>query len=115
MAQITQTLAESFEKMAEALFTRLQNQEKELIGEATKEVKEIKTEVAEVRKDLENVKNEVIKAQPKPKPSPEVKFDGLHDRNRNFVGRNAELGKLFGLWKPGRKGRIAVVGLGGVG
>ena len=52
------------------------------------------------------------------KPAPEVpkpKFDVPYSRNENFVGRDASLAQLFSLWRPDRKGRIAVVGLGGIG
>jgi hypothetical protein len=115
MAQITQAMSESFEKMAETLFVRVQNQGKELLGEVTKEVSIIKSDVEDVRKDVDEVKKEVIKAQPVPAPVPQTEFVVPHERNPKFVGRAEELGRLFEMWMPGRKGRIAVVGLGGVG
>jgi hypothetical protein len=113
MAQITQTLSESFEAMAATLFTRLQNQEKELVGEITNQVKGIKEEVEEVKKDIGEVKKEVIKSQSA--PDPETKFEVPHVRDPKFFGRSEALGRLFGLWRPGKRGRIAVVGLGGIG
>lgn len=77
--------------------------------------KDIKAEVDEVKKDVEEVKKEVIKAQPVPSPVPEAEFEVRHERNPKFLGRSEELGRLFELWKPGQRGRIAVVGLGGIG
>jgi hypothetical protein len=122
MAQITQALSESFDKMTDGLLSRLQSQGKELAGEVSKEVEAIKTDVGDVKKDvgdvkkdMEEVKKEVIKLQPAPEPVHKPTFDVPHDRNQNFVGRSEELGKLFEMWRPGKKGRIAVVGLGGVG
>jgi hypothetical protein len=42
-------------------------------------------------------------------------FSVPYPRNPNFFGRLSALSQLFGMWKPGEKGRIAVVGLGGIG
>lgn len=42
-------------------------------------------------------------------------FNVPYTRNPNFVGRSAALSKLFAMWKPGNKGRIAIAGLGGIG
>jgi len=55
-----------------------------------------------------------------PLPLPEVEptarlLFNVPQRNPNFVGRSALLSQLFGMWRPGQKGRIAVVGLGGIG
>ena len=36
-------------------------------------------------------------------------------RNEKLFGRSNEVGHLLKLWKPGMKGRIAVIGLGGIG
>ncbi|TVY35492.1 Nephrocystin [Lachnellula occidentalis] len=54
---------------------------------------------------------------PKPelKPKPQPLFNVPYARNSDFVGRSAHLSQLFGMWKPGHKGRIAVAGLGGIG
>ena len=38
-----------------------------------------------------------------------------YPRNLDFVGRSDSLSQLFGLWKPGQRGRIGVCGLGGIG
>lgn len=122
MAQITLALSESFDKMTEGLLSRVQSQGKELIGEVSKEVEIIKTDVGEVKKEIEGVKTdveavklEVIKAQPVPQPVPVAKFEVAHARSRNFFGRSEEFGRLFAMWKPAKAGRIAVVGLGGIG
>lgn len=42
-------------------------------------------------------------------------FEVSHLRNECFIERHDELGKLFAMWKPMKKGRMAVVGLGGIG
>ncbi|RDL39610.1 Uncharacterized protein BP5553_03950 [Venustampulla echinocandica] len=57
------------------------------------------------------------KREPDLEPGPELepKPDVPYPRNPDFVGRSAALSQLFSMWKPGRKGRIAVVGLGGIG
>jgi hypothetical protein len=47
--------------------------------------------------------------------SPRYLFDVPHARNKGFAGRDTALKELFGMWKPGAQGRIAVVGLGGIG
>ncbi|KAG9233756.1 hypothetical protein BJ875DRAFT_511220 [Amylocarpus encephaloides] len=55
-------------------------------------------------------------------PSSEREFDESqplfnvpYARNPNFGGRSASLKQLFEMWKPRSKGRIAIVGLGGIG
>jgi tetratricopeptide (TPR) repeat protein len=48
---------------------------------------------------------------PPPKPS----FEVPHNRNEGFVGRAAELGTLFAMRKPRKRGRMGLVGLGGIG
>jgi hypothetical protein len=57
---------------------------------------------------------EIQEAGPSPEPKPGLLFN-VPQRNPDFVGRSASLSQLFGMWKPGQKGRIAVVGLGGIG
>ena len=42
-------------------------------------------------------------------------FNVPYARNPNFVGRSEALSQLFAMWKPGSRGRIALVGLGGIG
>ena len=42
-------------------------------------------------------------------------FNVPYARNPNFGGRSAALKQLFEMWKPRSKGRIALVGLGGIG
>ncbi|KAH8668133.1 hypothetical protein BGZ60DRAFT_44295 [Tricladium varicosporioides] len=54
-------------------------------------------------------------SEPEPEPEPEPLFNVPYERNSHFVGRNDKLGELFSLWRPGQPGRIAVIGLGGIG
>jgi uncharacterized protein YjbJ (UPF0337 family) len=133
MAQQTQALSESFDKMTDGLLGRLQTQGKELTGQVTKDVDGIKgdvdklagevtkavggiqDEVDSLKKAVEDVKQEATKAQPVPAPAPSIDFHVPTGRNSAFTGREEGLGKLLLWWQPGKKGRAAVVGLGGVG
>jgi hypothetical protein len=47
--------------------------------------------------------------------SPQSLFNIPYARNAEFGGRSTALKELFAMWKPGAQGRIAVVGLGGIG
>ena len=94
---IASFLYTSFDDVAKNLVTRLQAPE----AKATPKV-------------------EVKEIQPSPppappEPEPEPLFNVPYARNSDFVGRSANLSQLFGMWKPGHKGRIAVAGLGGIG
>lgn len=42
-------------------------------------------------------------------------FNVPYARNPHFGGRSEALRQLFEMWKPGSRGRIAVIGLGGIG
>lgn len=54
-------------------------------------------------------------AEAPPPPEPEPAFQVLHKRNDGFLGRDTELGTLLLMRKPQHRGRMALVGLGGVG
>jgi hypothetical protein len=47
--------------------------------------------------------------------SPRSLFNVPYARNEKFMGRDTALKELFAMWKPEVQGRIAVVGLGGIG
>jgi hypothetical protein len=83
---VAQLLQESFSEVTERLINRLQNTDERTESQVKPE-------------------HEVHKPE----------FVVPHSRNENFVGRDASLGQLFGLWRPACKGRIAIVGLGGIG
>ncbi|TVY85502.1 Kinesin light chain [Lachnellula suecica] len=97
---ITTFLYRSFEDVAKNLVTRL---------------------AATETKSVANVEEKEIISAPSPSsPSeaetePKPLFNVPHERNPDFVGRSVSFAQLFGIWKPGSKGRIAVVGLGGTG
>jgi len=96
---IASFLYTSFDDVAKNLVTRLQAPEAKAVP--TVEVK-------------------VIEPSPPPPPSlpepePEPLFNVPYARKPDFVGRSAHLSQLFRMWKPGDRGRIALVGLGGIG
>ena len=97
---IASFLHTSFDDVAKNLVTRLQALE-------AKAIPKVEVKVIEA--------NSPAPPPPEPDPEPEPLFNVPYARNPDFVGRPAHLSQLFGMWKPCHKGRIAVVGLGGIG
>ncbi|TVY27605.1 Nephrocystin-3 [Lachnellula hyalina] len=95
----------SFDDVAKNLVTRLQAPEAKAAPKL--EVKEIEPSPPPPPPPPE--------PEPEPESEPEPLFNVPYARNPDFVGRSSHLSQLFGMWKPGHKGRISVAGLGGIG
>ena len=98
-------LQASFDDVAKNLVTRLQAPEAKAAPKL--EVKDIEPSPPPPPPPPE--------PEPEPESEPEPLFNVPYARNPDFVGRSSHLSQLFGMWKPGHKGRIAVAGLGGIG
>jgi hypothetical protein len=64
---------------------------------------------------IQDVEVQEVEAAAQPAPPPAPTFNVSLPRNPNFVGRSGNLSQLFGMWKPGQKNRVGIVGLGGIG
>lgn len=95
---IASFLYTSFDDVAKNLVTRLQAPEAKPIQ----------------RTEIQELKPPPPPSQ-EPEPDPEPLFNVPYARNPDFVGRSAHLSRLFEMWRPSQKGRIAIVGLGGIG
>ncbi|KAJ8068617.1 hypothetical protein OCU04_002324 [Sclerotinia nivalis] len=108
---ISQHLNKSLDQAVDNLSLRLQDTAKDAIAD-TREINTIIEQA--VREAIEKAveKSVVTKVEAAPIES-EFKFPP--PRNPNFVGRSSTLAKLLSLWKPNRKSRLAIIGLGGIG
>lgn len=108
---ISRHLNKSLDQAVDNLSLRLQDTAKDAIAD-TREINSIIEQA--IREAVEKAIEKSVVTEVEP-ASIESEFKFPPPRNPNFVGRSSTLAKLLSLWKPNRKSRLAIIGLGGVG